>query len=100
MAEKRGRPSANGLTGPAQVTGTGREIDPACHWDPTIRLRDMEVAGVDISVMFPSQSDGLCMLNDVGLESAMHRAYHRFLTDYCAEPDRILRWVADAILRD
>ncbi len=100
MAEKRERPSSNGLTGPAQVTGAGREIDPACHWDPTIRLRDMDIAGVDISVMFPSQSDGLCRLNDVGFESAMHRAYHRFMTDYCAESDGRLRWVADASLRD
>src|SRR6266511_2762897 len=77
-----------------------RSIDPACHWDPTIRLRDMDIAGVDISVMFPSQSDGLCRLNDVGFESAMHRAYHRFMTDYCAESDGRLRWVADASLRD
>src|SRR5437763_1574049 len=32
LAEARERPSPNGLTGPLQVTGTGREIDPACHW--------------------------------------------------------------------
>src|SRR6266508_3144760 len=100
LAEPRERPQTNGATGPLQVTGAGREIDPACHWDPTIRLRDMDIAGVDISVMFPSQSDGLCRLNDVGFESAMHRAYHRFMTDYCAESDGRLRWVADASLRD
>ena len=82
------------------ITGRGVEIDNACNWDPAIRLRDMDKAGVDVSVMFPSQSDGLCMLNDVGFESAMHRAYHRFMTDYCAESDGRLRWVADASLRD
>ena len=100
LAESRERPPSNGATGPLQVTGAGREIDPACHWDPTVRLRDMDIAGVDISVMFPSQSDGLCMLNDVGFESALHRAYHRFMTDYCAESDGRLRWLADASLRD
>ncbi len=100
LAEPRERRQTNGAAGPLQVTGAGREIDPACHWDPTVRLKDMDTAGVDVCVMFPSQSDGLCNLNDVGFESAMHRAYHRFMTDYCAESDGRLRWVADASLRD
>jgi predicted TIM-barrel fold metal-dependent hydrolase len=97
--EERGR--GNGApTGPAQVTNTGREVDPACHWDPTIRIRDMDIAGIDVSVMFPSQSDGLCMLNDVGFETELHRAYHRFMSNYCAESEGRLRWLADASMRD
>jgi uncharacterized protein len=100
LAEPREGPPANGPAGPPQVTAAGHEIDPACHWDPTVRLRDMDIAGVDVSVMFPSQSDGLCKLNDVGFESAMHRAYHRFMSDYCSESDGRLRWLADASMRD
>ncbi len=82
------------------ITTTGLEIDGSCNWDPAIRLRDMDTAGVDISVMFPSQSDGFCMLNDVGFESALHRAYHRYMANYCAESDGRLRWLADASARD
>ena len=56
------RPPRPALT----VTGRGYDIDPTCNWDPSIRLRDMEVAGVDASFIFPSQADGFCMLGDVG----------------------------------
>jgi hypothetical protein len=93
-----GEPTIGAGTGP--VTTRGQKIDPACHWDPSIRMRDMDVAGIDASVMFPSQSDGLCMLNDVGFEAAMHWAYHRFMSNYCAESDGRLRWVADSTIRD
>lgn len=93
------RSEGNGAPSRA-ISNAGRDIDPACHWDPTIRVRDMDIAGIDISVMFPSQSDGFCMLDDVGFESALHRAYHRFMSSYCAESDGRLRWVADASMRD
>ncbi len=72
--------SGNGAPNRA-VSNAGMKVDPACHWDPSIRLRDMDVAQVDISVMFASQSDGYCMLEDVGFESALQRAYHRFMQD-------------------
>jgi uncharacterized protein len=83
-----------------QVTHGGREIDPACHWDPAIRLRDMDEGNIDVSVMFASQSDGYCMLNDVGFESALQRAYHRFMSDYCAPGKGRLRWVLNSSMRD
>lgn len=82
------------------ISNAGREIDPACHWDPAIRLRDMDIAQIDISVMFASQSDGYCMLDDVGFESALQRAYHRFMNAYCSESDGRLRWVGNANMRD
>ena len=59
------------------VTGRGYDIDPSCNWDPSIRLRDMETAGVDVSFMFPSQADGFCMLGDVGFES-QHMTVHNY----------------------
>jgi len=97
--ERRDNPNP-AVDGNLATTNRGIQIDASCNWDPTIRLRDMDTAGVDISVMFPSQSDGLCMLHDVGFESALHWAYQRFMTDYCAEAGGRLRWVADSNLRD
>ena len=82
------------------ITGRGVEIDNSCNWDPAVRLRDMDTAGIDISVMFASQSDGYCMLDDVGFESALQRAYHRFMSNYCSESEGRLRWIANSNLRD
>lgn len=70
------------------------------NWDPQLRLADMDRAGVDISLLFPSHSPSFCTLRDVGFELALHRAYHRFMTDYCAEADGRLRWATVATMRD
>jgi predicted TIM-barrel fold metal-dependent hydrolase len=83
-----------------EISTGGHEIDPSCHWDPSPRLRDMTTAGIDTSVMFASQSDGYCMLDDVGFESALQRAYHRFMANYCSESEGRLRWVSNSNLRD
>jgi len=80
--------------------GQDVEVDRSCNWDPTIRLKDMDIANVDISVMFPSQADGFCVLRDIGFESALHRAYHRFVSEYSAPGGGRLRWVANATMRD
>ena len=93
-------PENGGPRGSATVTGRGYDIDPSCNWDPTIRLKDMETAGVDMSFMFPSQADGFCMLNDVGFESALHRSYHRFMSNYCAAAEGRLWWMGGLTMRD
>lgn len=84
----------------APETNRASVIDPACNWNPAIRLRDMDTAGIDISVMFASQSDGFCVLRDVGFEQALHQAYHRYMSNYCAEAEGRLRWVANSTMRD
>ena len=100
-AQAQGRGSGSAERRPSRaITRRGVEIDNSCNWDPAVRLRDMDTAGVDISVMFASQSDGYCMLNDVGFESALQRAYHRFMADYCSESDSRLWWIANSNLRD
>ena len=83
-------------------TGTSRgyNIDPACNWDPSIRLADMTKANVDISVMFPSQADGFCQLRDVSFESALHRAYHRYMSNYCAPGEGRLWWIGGMTMRN
>ena len=84
--------------GPADTSVS--PIDMACNWDPSIRLRDMDTANIDISVMFPSQADGFCVLRDVGFETALHEAFHRSQSAYCAGANGRLRWLVDCTMRD
>jgi predicted TIM-barrel fold metal-dependent hydrolase len=82
-------------------TQRGREPVPReVHWDPSIRLRDMDRAGIDVSLIFPSHSASYCTLRDVTFETALHEAYHRYVSDYCAEADGRLRWALTATMRD
>jgi predicted TIM-barrel fold metal-dependent hydrolase len=85
---------------PTTETGRGSKLDMACNWDPGIRLRDMDAAQIDVSVMFPSQTDGFCVLRDVGFEQALYQAYHRYVSDYCSAGSGRLRWVANCNMRD
>lgn len=81
--------------------GTGpQQSSVEVNWDPQLRLADMDQAQVDISVTFPSHSPSFCTLRDVGFESALHRAYHRFVGNYCAESEGRLRWAFTATIRD
>jgi predicted TIM-barrel fold metal-dependent hydrolase len=54
-------------------------------------VKDLDIEGVDVDMILPS--GGLAALagtDDVVLEGAMYRAYHRFLSDYCGPyPDRL-----------
>jgi predicted TIM-barrel fold metal-dependent hydrolase len=78
----------------------GNRIPQAVNWDPAIRLKDMDEAGIDSSVIFPSHAASYCILRDVGFESALHRAYHRYMQNYCAGAKGRLRWSAIATMRD
>ena len=78
----------------------GAQIDHETNHDPAIRLRDMDIAGVDISVMFASQSDGFCMLDDVGFETALAWAYNRSMSQYCADSRGRLWWLANSSMRN
>ena len=59
--------------------------------DPHARVKDMDLEGVDVNMVLPSGGvPAFCGLDDVALEQAMYRAYHRFLADYCAPyPERL-----------
>ena len=87
------RPTQTRLT---RETPIPREV----NWEPSIRLRDMDRAGIDFSVIFPSHAASYCILRDVGFESALHRAHHRYISKYCAGAKGRLRWVALATMRD
>jgi predicted TIM-barrel fold metal-dependent hydrolase len=75
-------------------------IPPSVHWDPAVRLDGMDQANVDVSILFPSAAASFCALRDVRFEAALDRAYHRFVSDYCAEAGGRLRWAAVAPMRD
>src|SRR5581483_943826 len=76
------------------------EVDRATNWEPSIRLADMDRADIDVSVLFPSQADGFCVLRDVGFESALLHAYHQFSSEYCAAGKGRLRWLVNSVMRD
>jgi predicted TIM-barrel fold metal-dependent hydrolase len=78
----------------------GNRIPAAVNWDPSIRLNDMDAAGIDASVIFPSHATSYCILRDVGFESALHRAHHRYMSNYCGGANGRLKWVAIATMRD
>ena len=98
--ELLGNGSGDGGAASRSATNAGIEIDPSCNWDPTVRLRDMDTAGVDLSAIFPSSADSFCALNDPGFEAALHRAFHRFMSDYCGDAAGRLWWIGAATMRN
>jgi len=55
-----------------------------------VRLKDMDVEGIDAAIVYPSGAASMCAIQNAGLESAMYRAYNRWLAEYCsADTNRI-----------
>ena len=65
--------------------------DPLGERDPAVRIKDMDVEGVDVNLMLPSGWFGAwTMIDDVSLETAIYEAYHRWMAGYCAAfPSRL-----------
>ncbi len=58
--------------------------------DPHVRIKDMDAEGIDVAVLFPSGATSMCAVQAPDLESALYRAYNRWLEDYCTPyPDRL-----------
>jgi predicted TIM-barrel fold metal-dependent hydrolase len=77
----------------AGFTGVARSRDPSprVDADPAARIADMDYEGVDVNLTLPSGWFGTWTAGeDVALEMAMYRAYHRWMDDYCgAFPERL-----------
>jgi hypothetical protein len=59
--------------------------------EPGERIKDMDYEGVDVNLTLPSGWFGTWTADDdVALEMAMYRAYHRWMADYCGVyPNRL-----------
>ncbi len=69
-------------------------------WDVKARLEGMDISYVDIDVLYPTHVSSYCELRDIGFESALYRAYHRWVSAFCSQaPDR-LKWALVANMRD
>ena len=77
----------------AGFTGVKRDKDPSPRGDndPAERIKDLDYEGVDVNLTLPSGWFGTWTSgDDVMLETAMYRAYHRWMNDYCgAYPERL-----------
>jgi len=75
--------------------------NPLCERDPAARIRDMDIEGIDVNLMLPSGWFGCwTTIKDVGLETALYEAYHRWMADYCAAFPSRLKGVILAAARD
>ncbi len=78
------------------------------HWDdgypgafdPVHRLRDMDLEGIDMAMIFPSLVGALGGVSDAPAAAAMARAYNRWLLDYCATDRERLHPAAVVPLQD
>jgi uncharacterized protein len=87
----------------AGFAGVAREREPShrVDADPAARIADMEYEGVDVNLTLPSGWFGTFTSgDDIELESAMYRAYHRWMSDYCGAFPRRLGGVILAGARD
>src|SRR5580692_2618607 len=87
----------------AGFTGVARERDPSpkVDADPAARIADMDYEGVDVNLTLPSGWFGTFTAgDDIPLEAAMYRAYHRWMSDYCGAHPRRLGGVILAGARD
>jgi predicted TIM-barrel fold metal-dependent hydrolase len=65
--------------------------NPLCERDPAVRIKDMDVEGVDVNLMLPSGWFGAwTTVEDISIETGMYEAYHRWMAGYCsAFPSRL-----------
>jgi uncharacterized protein len=87
----------------AGFTGVARQRQPSplVDADPFARIADMDYEGVEVNLTLPSGWFGTWTSgDDVALEMAMYRAYHRWMADYCGAYPRRLGGVILAGSRD
>jgi predicted TIM-barrel fold metal-dependent hydrolase len=87
----------------AGFTGVKRERQPSplVDADPAARIADMDHEGVEVNLTLPSGWFGTWTAgDDIALEAAMYRAYHRWMADYCGAYPRRLGGVLLAASRD
>ena len=87
----------------AGFTGVKRDRQPSPRGDndPAERIKDLDYEGVDVNLTLPSGWFGTWTSgDDVPLEMAMYRAYHRWMEEYCGAYPQRLGGVILACARD
>jgi predicted TIM-barrel fold metal-dependent hydrolase len=59
--------------------------------DPHVRLVDMDKEGIDVAILYASGAASMCAVEAPDLESALYRAYNRWLGEYCAADTKRLK---------
>ena len=77
----------------------GETPNPRGGFDPQIRIKDMDREGIDVAALFATVVSSFCALRGVEFETAMIRAYHRWLADYCSAYPSRLKGVAVVPMR-
>ena len=68
--------------------------------DVKVRLEDMDASFIDVDVLYPTHVSSYCVLHDIGFETALYGAYHRWVSNFCSQaPDR-LKWTLVVNMRD
>ncbi|HEX9879772.1 MAG TPA: amidohydrolase family protein [Candidatus Binatia bacterium] len=75
-------------------------IRPEVSWDAQARLEDMDRGAIDVNVIYATYVSSYCALRNVGFESALYRAYHRWVSNFCSQGKNRLKWTVFANLRD
>lgn len=101
LTPQRGGGSPRAPTAAEPGGPVSRPVPPEeVSWDAQERVEAMDEAEIDVNVIFPTHASSYCALRDVGFESALYRAYHRWVSEFSARAPGRLKWVLLPNLRD
>lgn len=70
--------------------GASQDMKRPGGWDPSERLKDMEMEGVDAAVLYTTYGFTLFACQDPELQEACFRAYNDWLAEFCSySPNRL-----------
>lgn len=75
-------------------------IRPEVSWDAKARLEDMDRALTDVHVIYATHVSSYCAVRDMGFENALYRAYNAWVSDFCSQAPKRLKWTLMANMRD
>jgi predicted TIM-barrel fold metal-dependent hydrolase len=82
------------FAGAGQTWGIGKEYKPEASYltDPSVRLREMDLLGVDVQIVLSTDYLTIGVDNPFA-EAALARSYNRWVADRTADSGGRLRWV-------
>ena len=98
--ETKGAGAKGALEGRVENLAVKPINDGIQHENSTGRLANMDVEGVDINFIIPGTWAPGSSALEPGLAKAMHRAYHRYMAEYCSADPRRLKGMLLAAAAD